>query len=89
MPNNDLTQEQKTTRNILYCILAFTIFLSFIVDFYHLIDTKYRSYINFAKVGIYGIVFFIAYKKHLVNKTSLIFTIILVAIIITIALLNR
>jgi hypothetical protein len=35
MPNNDLTQEQKTTRDILYCILAFTIFLSFIVDFYH------------------------------------------------------
>jgi hypothetical protein len=89
MINQNLNNEQKKTRNILYSILAFTIFLSVFVDFYHLIDTKYRPFINFFMLGINGIVFYVGYKKHLVNKTSLIFTIILVSIITAIALLKR
>jgi hypothetical protein len=89
MINQNLNNEQKKTRNILYSILAFTIFLSVFVDFYHLIDTKYRPCINFFMLGINGIVFYVGYKKHLVNKTSMIFTIILVSIIIAIALLKR
>jgi hypothetical protein len=89
MPNKNLTQEQGKTRNILYSILAFTIFLSVFVDFYHLIDTKYRPFINIFMLGINGIVFYIGYKKQLINKVSLIFTISTVAIIVAIALLNR
>jgi hypothetical protein len=89
MHNQNISNEQKKTRNILYSILAFTIFLSVFVDFYHLIDTKYRPLINFFMLGINGIVFYIGYKKQLVNKASLIFTIILVSIITAIALLNR
>ena len=89
MPNQNLTNEQKKVRNILYSILAFTIFLSVFVDFYHLIDTKYRPFINFFMLGINGIVFYIGYKKQLINKTSLIFTISTVVIIVSIALLNR
>jgi len=89
MINQNLNNEQKKTRNILYSILAFTIFLSVFVDFYHLIDAKYRPFINFFMLGINGIVFYVGYKKHLVNKTSLIFTIILVSIITAIALLKR
>jgi hypothetical protein len=89
MPNQNLNNEQKITRNILYSILAFTIFLSVFVDFYHLIDTKYRPFINIFMLGINGVVFYIGYKKQLINKTSLIFTISTVAIIVAIALLNR
>ena len=89
MLNQNLTNEQKKTRNILYSILAFTIFLSVFVDFYHLIDTKYRPYIYFFMLGINGIVFYIGYKKQLINKTSLIFTISTVVIIVAITLLNR
>ena len=89
MPNQNLNNEQKKTRNILYSILAFTIFLSVFVDFYHLIDTKYRPFINILMLGINGIVFYIGYKKQLINKISLIFTIIAVALIVTIALLKR
>jgi uncharacterized membrane protein len=89
MLNKNLTQEQKITRNILYSILAFTIFLCVFVDLYHLIDTKYRSLINFFMLGINGIVFYVGYKKQLVNQTSLIVSILLVATIVTIALINR
>ncbi len=89
MPNNDLNNEQKITRNILYSILAITIFFSFIVDFYDLIDEKYRYFINFAKIVIFGIIFYVGYKKQLVNKTSSIFTIILIFIIFTITMLIR
>jgi hypothetical protein len=89
MLNKNLTQEQKKTRNILYSILALTIFLSVFVDLYHLIDTKYRSLINFFMLGINGIVFYVGYKKQLVSQTSLIVSILLVATIVTIALINR
>jgi hypothetical protein len=89
MPNQNLTNEQKKIRNILYSILAFTIFLSVFVDFYHLIDTKYRPFINFFMLGINGIVFYIGYKKQLINKTSLIYSILIGATIVSIALFNR
>jgi hypothetical protein len=89
MHNQNISNEQKKTRNILYSILAFTIFSSFILDFYTLINPNYRYLINISMLGICGIVFYIGYKKQLVNKASLIFTIILVSIITAIALLNR
>ena len=89
MPNQNLNNNQKITRNILYCILAFTIFLSVIVDFYHLIDTKYRLFMNIFMLGINGVVFYIGYKKQLINKTAFIFTISTVAIIVAITLLKR
>ena len=88
MLNKNLTQEQKKTRNILYGILAFTIFLSVFIDFYHLIDPKHRPFINYFMLGINGIVFYVGYKKQLVNQTSLIVSILLVATIVTIALIN-
>lgn len=89
MPNQNLNNEQIKTRNILYSILAFTIIFSVIVDFYHLIDTKYRTFINIFMLGINGVVFYIGYKKQLINKTSFIFTISTVAIIVAITLLKR
>ena len=89
MPNQNFNIEQIKTRNILYSILAFTIFLSLVVDHYTLINTKYRYVINIAMLGICGIVFYIGFKKQLINKTAFIFTIIADAIIVTISLLNR
>ena len=89
MPNQNLNNEQIKTRNILYSILAFTIFLSVIVDFYHLIDTKYRPFMNIFMLGINGVIFYIGYKKQLINKTAFIFTISTVAIIVAITLLKR
>ena len=89
MPNQNFNIEQIKTRNILYSILAFTIFLSLVVDHYTLINTKYRYVINIAMLGICGIVFYIGFKKQLINKTAFIFTISAVAIIVTISLLNR
>ncbi len=89
MTNQNLNNEQKKTRNILYGILAFTIFLSVFIDFYHLIDPKHRPFINYFMLGINGIVFYIGYKKQLVNQTSLIVSILTVATIVTIALIKR
>lgn len=89
MPNQSLTNKQEKTRNILYSILSFTIFLSLVVDHYTLINTKYRYVINIVMLGIYGIVFYIGFKKQLINKKSLIFTIFLAAIFSAITLLKR
>ena len=89
MPPKNLTKEQNTIRNILYGILALTIFISCIVDFYALINPKYRYLINISILGIYGVVFYIGYKNQLANKTSSLVTIINVAIIVTYTLLNR
>jgi hypothetical protein len=88
MTNQNLNNEQNKTRNILYGILAFTIFLSVFIDFYHLIDPKHRPFINYFMLGINGIVFYVGYKKQLVSQTSLIVSILLVATIVTIALIN-
>ena len=89
MSTNNLTKEQNTIRNILYGILALTIFISCIIDFYALIYPKYRYLINISMLGIYGIVFYIGHKNQLINKGSTISTIIIFLIIVTIALLNR
>ena len=89
MPPKNLTKEQNTIRNILYGILALTIFISCIVDFYALINPKYRYLINISILGIYGVVFYIGYKNQLANQTSSLVTIIIVAIIVTYTLLNR
>lgn len=89
MPNQSLTNEQEKTRNILYSILSLTIFLSLVVDHYTLVNTKYRYVINIAMLGICGIVFYIGFKKQLINKESLIFTIFLAAIFSAISMLKR
>jgi hypothetical protein len=89
MPNKNLTQEQKKTRNILHSILSFTILLSLIVDHYTLINPKYRYLINIAMLGICGIVFYIGFKKQLINKKSIVFTIFLAAVFSAITLFNR
>ena len=89
MPPKNLTKEQNTIRNILYGILALTIFISCIVDFYALINPKYRYLINISMLGIYGIVFYIGHKNKLINKSSTISAIIISAIIVIITLLNR
>jgi Na+(H+)/acetate symporter ActP len=88
MNNQNLTKEQKAIRSILYGILAFSISVSFIVDFYALIDHKNRYLINISIIGIYGIVFYIGYKNGLINIRSTISAIIIVAIIIAVRLLN-
>jgi hypothetical protein len=57
MSNKVLTKEQNTIRNILYGILAFTISVSFIVDFYDLIDHKNRYLINISIIKTNFIIF--------------------------------
>ncbi len=89
MPTKNLTKEQNTIRNILYGILAFTISVSFIVDFYTLIAPKYRYLLNISLIVIIGDVFYVGYKYNLINKSSTITAIIISAIIVTITLLNR
>ena len=89
MSNKVLTKEQNTIRNILYGILAFTISVSFIVDFYTLIAPKYRYLLNISIIVIIGDVFYVGYKYNLINKSATISAIIISAIIVTITLLNR
>jgi hypothetical protein len=89
MQNQNLTKEQKTIRNILYGILAFTISVSFIVDFYTLIAPNYRYLLNISIIVIIGDVFYVGYKYNLINKSATISAIIISAIIVTITLLNR
>ena len=89
MPPKNLTKEQNTIRNILYGILASTISVSFIVDFYTLIAPKYRYLLNISIIVIIGDVFYVGYKYNLINKSSTISAIIISAIIVTIILLNR
>ncbi len=89
MSTNNLTKEQNIIRNILYGIMGLTIFINFIIFYFALIDQKYSNIISFSMLGIYGIVFYIGYKNQLVNKTSSLVTIIIVAIIVTIALFTR
>ena len=89
MHPKNLTKEQNTIRNILYGILAFTISVSFIVDFYTLIAPKYRYLLNISIIVIIGDVFYVGYKYNLINKSATISAIIISAIIVTITLLNR
>jgi len=89
MSTKNLNKEQNTIRNILYGILGLTIFTNFIIFYYALIDQKYSYYISFTMLSIIGIINFVAYKNGLINRRSTISAIIIVAIITTIALLNR
>ena len=89
MHPKNLTKEQQTIRNILYGILAFTISVSFIVDFYTLIAPKYRYLLNISIIVIIGDVFYVGYKYNLINKSSTISAIIIVLIIVTITLFTR
>jgi hypothetical protein len=89
MPTKNLTKEQNTIRNILYGILAFTISVSFIVDFYTLIAPKYRYLLNISLIVIIGDVFYVGYKYNLINKSSTISAIIISAIITIFTLLVR
>ena len=70
MHPKNLTKEQQTIRNILYGILAFTISVSFIIDFYTLIAPKYRYLLNISIIVIIGDVFYVGYKYNLINKSS-------------------
>ena len=89
MPNKNLTKEQNQIRNILYGIMALTIFSNFIIFYYALIDQKYSYFISFTMLAIIGIINYVAYKNGLINRRSTISAIIIVAIIVTITLLNR
>lgn len=89
MPNKNLTKEQNQIRNILYGIMALTIFSNFIIFYYALIDQKYSYYISFTMLAIIGIINYFAFKNGLINRRSTISAIITVAIIVTITLLNR
>jgi len=89
MSNKNLTKEQNQIRNILYGIMALTIFSNFIIFYFALIDQKYSYIISFTMLAIIGIINFVAYKNGLINRRSTISAIIIVAIIVTITLLNR
>ena len=89
MSNKNLTKKQNQIRNILYGIMALTIFSNFIIFYYALIDQKYSYFISFTLLAIIGIISYVAYKNGLINRRSTISAIIIVAIIVTITLLNR
>jgi hypothetical protein len=89
MITENLTLKQKQIRNILYGIMALTIFSNFIIFYYALIDQKYSYFISFTMLAIIGIINYVAYKNGLINRRSTISAIITVAIIVTITLLNR
>ncbi len=69
--------------------MGLTIFINFIIFYFALIDQKYSNIISFSMLGIYGIVFYIGHKNQLISKSSSIVATIIVAIIVTIALLSR
>ena len=89
MSTKNLTKEQNQIRNILYGIMALTIFSNFIIFYYALIDQKYSYIISFTMLSIIGIINFVAYKNGLINRRSTISAIIIVAVIVTITLLKR
>ena len=89
MYNKNLTKEQRQIRNILYGIMALTIFSNFIIFYYALIDQKYNYFISFTLLGIIGILNYVAYKYNLINRRSTISAIIIVVLIVAITLLNR
>jgi hypothetical protein len=89
MSTKNLTKEQNQIRNILYGIMALTIFSNFIIFYYALIDQKYSYIISFTMLSIIGIINFVAYKNGLINRRSTISAIIIVSVIVTITLLKR
>jgi len=89
MSTKNLSKGQNQIRNILYGIMALTIFSNFIIFYYALIDQKYSYIISFTMLSIIGIINFVAYKNGLINRRSTISAIIIVAVIVTITLLKR
>ena len=89
MSTTNLTTEQKELRNLLYFINALLMIVYVISNYYKLIHQEYQNLLNSLMVILYGIIFTIGYRKKIINKSSLIFTLLFVAIIITIALYKR
>jgi len=89
LTKQNISPEQKQMRNILYGIMALTIFANFIIFYFALIDQKYSYLISFTMLAIIGILNYVAYKYNLINRRSTISAIIIVAIIVTITLFNR
>ena len=86
MSTTNLTTEQKELRNLLYFINALLMIVYFSLNYYKLIHQEYQNLLNSLMVILYGIIFTIGYRKKIINKFSLIFTLLFVAIIMTIAL---
>ncbi len=89
MSTTNLTTEQKELRNLLYFINALLMIVYVISNYYKLIHQEYQNLLNSLMVILYGIIFTIGYRKKIINKSSLIFTLLFVAIIMTIALYKR
>jgi ABC-type proline/glycine betaine transport system permease subunit len=89
MSTTNLTTEQKELRNLLYFINALLMIVYFSLNYYKLIHQEYQNLLNSLMVILYGIIFTIGYRKKIINKLSLIFTLLFVAIIMTIALYKR
>jgi ABC-type proline/glycine betaine transport system permease subunit len=89
MSTTNLTTEQKELRNLLYFINAFLMIVYISLNYYKLIHQEYQNLLNSLMVILYGIIFTIGYRKKIINKLSLIFTLLFVAIIMTIALYKR
>lgn len=89
MSTTNLTTEQKELRNLLYFINALLMIVYISLNYYKLIHQEYQNLLNSLMVILYGIIFTIGYRKKIINKSSLIFTLLFVAIIITIALYKR
>ena len=89
MSTTNLTTEQKELRNLLYFINALLMIVYISLNYYKLIHQEYQNLLNSLMVILYGIIFTIGYRKKIINKLSLIFTLLFVAIIMTIALYKR
>ena len=89
MSTTNLTTEQKELRNLLYFINALLMIVYISLNYYKLIHQEYQNLLNSLMVILHGIIFTIGYRKKIMNKFSLIFTLLFVAIIMTIALYKR
>jgi len=89
MSTTNLTTEQKKLRNLLYFINTLLMIVYFSLNYYKLIHQEYQNLLNSLMVILHGIIFTIGYRKKIINKSSLIFTLLFVAIIMTIALYKR
>jgi hypothetical protein len=84
-----LTTEQKKLRSLLYFISTLLMIIYISLGYYKLFDPTQKNIVNLIMVIMYGIIFFIGYRKKVINKSSLYFTLLFVAIVVSIALLNR
>ena len=76
MSTTNLTTEQKELRNLLYFINALLMIVYISLNYYKLIHQEYQNLLNSLMVILYGIIFTIGYRKKIINKSSLIFTMI-------------